>query len=633
MHYKNNDPKEESVIDTSKMNADKAATMQLTEAAREAALDQKSFAGQLFMGSFQPHLLFPFPVQSLNDKIIGDHLVEEVCLFLKKNLDPERVDATQTIPADVINGLSEMGLFAMKVPKEYNGLGLSQVNYNRVMIAISSYCGSTAVLLSAHQSIGVPQPLKMFGTKEQKEKYLPLFRQGKISAFALTEPEVGSDPGKMETTATLTDDGKSYLLNGVKLWCTNGLIADVLVVMAQTEAKTASNGQQIKQITAFIVEKEMPGIEIKHRCDFMGIRGIQNGVIKFTDVKVPLENIILGKGKGLKLALATLNIGRLTLPAAATGMSKYCLAVAREWGNERVQWGLPIGKHEAGSKKIAFIASSTFAMEAVTYLTSHMADDPKLDIRIEAAMAKLFCSELSWKVIDETMQFRGGRGYEKASSLKARGEKGYPIERMMRDTRINRIIEGTTDIMKLFLAREAMDPHLKVAAEILKKNVSMEKKLHAGVKLAAFYGKWYPSQWLNSSLWASHTDLGELSKHFSYVETTSHKLARTIFHYIGLYQDRLERKQHILGILMEIGTELFAMAATCSYAKFKMDDDPGDPTPKYLADIFCLNTKRKIARLFEDLTDNDDKKENELAKSVLKGDLKWLEKGIIWTAD
>jgi len=633
MRDENNEPKEESVIDTSKMNADKASTMRITEAARDASFDQRSFAGQLFMGSFQPHLLFPFPVQSLEEKIIGDHLVEQVCHFLKKNLDPERVDATQTIPEEVLKGMAEIGLFAMKVPKEYNGLGLSQVNYNRVMVAISSYCGSTAVLLSAHQSIGVPQPLKMFGTKAQKEKYLPLFRQGKISAFALTEPEVGSDPGKMETTATPTEDGKHYLLNGVKLWCTNGLIADVLVVMAQTEAKTADNGQQTKQITAFIVEKEMPGIEIIHRCDFMGIRGIQNGVIKFTDVKVPVENIILGKGKGLKLALATLNIGRLTLPAAATGMSKYCLAVAREWGNERVQWGLPIGKHEAGSKKIAFIASSTFAMEAVTYLTSHMADDPKLDIRIEAAMAKLFCSELSWKVIDETMQFRGGRGYEKASSLKARGEKAYPIERMMRDTRINRIIEGTTDIMKLFLAREAMDPHLKIAAEILKKNVSMENKLHAGVKLAAFYGKWYPTQWINSSLWASHTDLGELAKHFSYVETTSHKLARTIFHYMGLYQDRLERKQNILGILMEIGTELFAMASTCSYAKLKMDDDPGDTTPKYLADVFCLNAKRKIARLFDDLTDNDDEKENKLAKSVLKGDLQWLEKGIIRTDD
>ena len=621
---------EQTIIDTSKMNADKAASLNLTEAARDNDLQQKSFAGQLFMGTCQTDLIFPFPTQTSEEQNIGDKLVAEVCEFLINHLDAEQVDATQTIPDDVIQGLIKMGLFAMKVPKKYNGLGLSQVNYNRVMMAISAHCGSTAVLLSAHQSIGVPQPLKMFGTEQQKDKYLPQFRAGKISAFALTEPEVGSDPAKMETTATLSKDGKHYLINGIKLWCTNGLIADVLVVMAQTQPKTLTNGKQVKQITAFIVEKAMPGMEVLHRCDFMGIRGIQNGLIKFTNVKVPLENIILGEGKGLKLALATLNTGRLTLPAAATGMGKYCLAVARDWGNERVQWGMPIGKHEAGAKKIAFIASSTFAMEAVTYLTSHMADDPNNDLRIEAAMAKLFCSELAWEVVDTTLQLRGGRGYEKASSLKARGEKPYPIERLMRDCRINRIIEGTTDIMKLFLAREAMDPHLKVAADLLKKNLPVEQKIQAGVKLASFYSTWYPTQWVNSTLWASNDKLGKLSKHLSYVESNAHKLARTIFHYIGLYQDRLERKQHILGLLMEVGTELFAMAVTCSFAKSKLDANPEDLTPQYLADVFCLNRKRKIERLFDTLSNNDDHKENKLAKSILNGDVEWLEKGIPW---
>lgn len=621
---------DESVIDTSKMNADKADAMNLTEAARDNSLAQNSFAGQLFMGTFQANLIYPFPEQSDTEKQIGDKIVKQVCDFLIKHLDAEQVDATQLIPDNVIKGLIKMGLFAMKVPKKYNGLGFTQVNYNRVMMAISAHCGATAVLLSAHQSIGVPQPLKMFGTQAQKDKYLPQFREGKISAFALTEPEVGSDPAKMQTTATLTADGKHFMINGIKLWCTNGLIADVLVVMAQTPPKTLKNGKQLKQVTAFIVEKEMPGMQILHRCDFMGIRGIQNGLMKFTDVKVPVENIILGEGKGLKLALATLNTGRLTLPAAATGMGKYCLAVARDWGNERVQWGLPIGKHEAGAKKIAFIASSTFAMEAITYLTSHMADDPKLDLRIEAAMAKLFCSELAWEVVDTTMQLRGGRGYEKASSLKGRGEKPYPIERLMRDCRINRIIEGTTDIMKLFLAREAMDPHLKVAADLLKKNLPVGKKIQAGVKLAAFYSSWYPTQWLNSSLWSSHTELGKLAKHISFVESNAHKLARTIFHYIGLYQDRLERKQHILGLLMEIGTELFAMSATCSFAKSKLDANTDDLTPQYLADVFCLNSKRKIDRLFDELTNNDDDKENKLARSVLNGEMKWLEEGIPW---
>ncbi|MEI6896411.1 MAG: acyl-CoA dehydrogenase family protein [Psychromonas sp.] len=620
----------QSIIDTSKMNSEKAAAMQLTESARDNSHLSNSFAGQLFMGQIQMDLIFPFPTQTLAEKKIGDDLLKQVCEFLIKHLDAEQVDATQTIPPKVIKGLVEMGLFAMKVPKKYHGLGLSQVNYNRIMMAVSAHCGATAVLLSAHQSIGVPQPLKMFGTQAQKDKYLPLFRAGKISAFALTEPDVGSDPAKMSTTATLTDDGKHFLINGIKLWCTNGLIADVLVVMAQTAPKILTDGKQVKQVTAFIVEKEMPGMEVLHRCDFMGIRGIQNGLMKFTDVKVPIENIILGEGKGLKLALSTLNIGRLTLPAAATGMSKYCLAVARDWGKERVQWGMPIGKHEAGAKKIAFIACSTFAMEAITFLTSHMADDPKLDLRIEAAMAKLFCSELAWEVVDTTMQLRGGRGYEKASSLKARGEKPYPIERLMRDCRINRIIEGTTDIMKLFLAREAMDPHLKVANDLLKKNLPMEEKIQAGIKLATFYSTWYPTQWLNSSLWRSTTGLGKLSHHIAYVESTAHKLARTIFHYIGLYQDRLERKQLILGLLMEIGTELFAMAATCSFAISKLNAKSDDLTPQYLADIFCLNSKRKIARLFDALSNNDDNKENKLAKSVLAGEVKWLEEGIAW---
>ena len=446
MREEDNSVEEQTIIDTSKMSAAKASAMQITESARGVGGEQDSFAGLLFMGNFKPDLIYPFPTQTASEKQIGDELVAKVCDYLRNNLDADEVDASRTIPENVIKGMAEMGLFAMKVPKEYNGLGLTQVNYNRVMMAISSYCGSTAVLLSAHQSIGVPQPLKIFGTEAQKEKFLPQFREGKISAFALTEPEVGSDPARMETTATLTEDGKNYLINGTKLWCTNGLIADILVVMAQTEPKILKNGQAAKQITAFIVEKEMPGIEVTHRCDFMGIRGIQNGVLTFKDVKVPVENIILGKGKGLKLALATLNTGRLTLPAAAAGMSKYCLKIVRDWGNEREQWGLPIGKHEAGSKKISFIASSTFAMEAMTFLTSHMADDPKLDIRIEAAMAKLFCSELAWKVIDETMQFRGGRGYEKASSLKERGEKAYPVERMMRDAKILQIYEGELGI-------------------------------------------------------------------------------------------------------------------------------------------------------------------------------------------
>jgi len=619
----------EMLIDTSKMSDDKRQAMEVAESAREQQWTKASFAQQLFMGTFDHAMLADFPVQTAEDKAIGDAFISAVETLLRATLDPETVDATRTVPAEAVDGLFKLGAFAMKVPKEYGGLGFTQVNYNRVMMAVASHCASTAVLLSAHQSIGVPQPLKLFGTEAQKRKFFPRFREHCISAFALTEPAVGSDPSKMITTAVPTADGKHYVLNGDKLWCTNGPIADLLVVMARTPSKFV-NGKERQQITALIVERSTPGIEVVHRCDFMGIRGIQNGLMRFKDVLVPVENLLWGEGKGLKLALTTLNTGRLTLPAACTGVAKQCLSIARRWGNARVQWGLPIGQHEAGRQKIAFIASTTLAMEAVTWLTSHWADAHDVDIRIEAAMAKLFCSEMAWTITDLTVQLRGGRGYEKASSLAARGEEPFPCERLLRDTRINTIIEGTSEIMRLFLAREAMDPHLKLAADLLKRHVPLGTKMKAGAKLASFYSGWYLNQWFNSSLWSQHEDMGGLSEHYQYVHGAAHRLARTIFHYMGLYRDKLERKQVLLGHLMDIGTELFAMAATCSYAQRLSKADPDDHSALALADYFCKQAKARIERRFEDLVQPDGELMNNLAKSVLAGDAKWLEDGVFW---
>jgi alkylation response protein AidB-like acyl-CoA dehydrogenase len=615
------------IIDTSKMSPDKRDAMEVAEGARELE-DNRGFAQQLFMGTFAHRLLETFPVQSAADRDIGDQLCAQVGDYLGKNLDADEVDASRTIPAMVIDELFRMGIFAMKVPKQYGGLGLSQVNYNRVMMRIASYCASTAVLVSAHQSIGVPQPLKLFGSEEQKQKYFPRFREHAISAFALTEPGVGSDPSKMTTTATLSEDKQHYIVDGEKLWCTNGPIADVMVVMVRTPPKMV-NGREKTQITALIMEKGMPGIEVVHRCDFMGIRGIQNGLMRFTKVKVPVGNVLWGEGKGLKLALTTLNTGRLTLPAACTGVAKQCLSICRRWGNQRVQWGLPVGAHEAGRQKLAFIASGTLAMEAVSWLTSHWADHHGVDIRIEAAMAKLFCSEMAWKIVDQTMQLRGGRGYEKASSLAARGEEGYPVERMMRDTRINLIIEGTSEIMKLFLAREAMDPHLKLAADLLKSHIPLGVKMRAGMKLAGFYSGWYLKQWFNSSLWSSHSRMGQLAGHYQYVQACSHRLARTIFHYMGLYRDKLERKQVLLGHLMDIGTELFAMAACCSYAVSQQASRKHDG-PIALADYFCREATMRIEEHFRALACNNDAMMGQLGKAVLNGDHRWLEEGIQW---
>ncbi|MDB5051507.1 MAG: acyl-CoA dehydrogenase domain protein [Fibrobacteres bacterium] len=615
-------------IDTSKMSKEKAEAMMVAESSREDKWESPSFAGGLFMGKFQPELIVPFPEQSADDKLIGDKLCKEVSDFLRANLDPDEVDRTREIPKKIFEEFTKMGLWAMKIPKEYGGLGLTQVNYNRLVSMVSSYCGSTAVWLSAHQSIGVPQPLKLFGTPEQKKKYLPRFREGAISAFALTEPNVGSDPAKMSTTATPTADGKHYIINGMKLWCTNGPAADILVVMARTPPKIR-NGKEITQITAFIVEKGTPGLKTEWRCDFMGIRAIQNGLISFKDVKVPAENIILGLGKGLKLALSTLNVGRLTLPAACVGMGKQCMNIVRNWANERVQWGLPIGKHEAVANKIAYMSSTLFAMEATTWLTSAMADMGGKDIRIEAAMAKLFCSEAAWKMIDETMQIRGGRGYETAESLKGRGEKAVPVERMMRDCRINRIIEGTSEIMHLFLAREAMDPHMQVAAEIMLK-VPIGRKIKAGLKMANFYSTWYPTQWINSSVFPGYSEFGpKLARHMNYVERTSHQLARGIFHAMGMYQNTLERKQVLLSRFVDIGTELFAMSSVCALAKLRREKDPSNPHYVHLANFFCKEARRRVDALFAGINDNDDRQANKIAKAMMAGEYKWIEEGIM----
>ena len=382
-------------------------SLETAEAARETEWRQPSFVGELFMGRLRTDLVFPFPVQEAADRCAGDEVLARVEAFLRDKVDADRIDREKLIPDEVIAGLRELGLFGIKIPKEYGGLGLSQTNYNRIIQLVTSHCASTAVMLSAHQSIGVPQPLKLFGSEEQKARYLPRLAAGAISAFALTEPGVGSDPSKMTTVATLAEDGEAYLINGEKLWITNGPIAELLVVMARTNDPK----EERPEITAFIVESASEGFSVVHRCDFMGLKGIQNGLLRFENVRVPRENVLGEIGGGLRLALRTLNTGRLTLPAACGGAMKQILAMVEGWANERSQWGAPVGHHEAVAAKIARLAADLYAVESVTWLSSALADRATTDIRLEAALAKLFCTEALWRGVDAGVQIRGGRGY------------------------------------------------------------------------------------------------------------------------------------------------------------------------------------------------------------------------------
>lgn len=614
------------------ISEEKKASLEFAEQAREAQWKYPSFALQMFHGRVDWRLIHPFPVQSAEDKRRGDAFLEKLETFLKNNLDPNAVDRTGIIPEHVIKGLADLGAFAIKVPEKYGGLGMSQVNYNRAIHLVSSYCGSTAVLLSAHQSIGVPQPLKLFGTEAQKAKYLPMFAKGAVSAFALTEAQAGSDPRRMTTTATPTEDGKYFLINGEKLWCTNGPIAKVIVVMAVTPPKIVHGlacqeaRQEHKQITAFIVETDTPGVETVHRCMFMGLHGIQNGLLRFTNVKVPKENIILGEGEGLKLALMTLNTGRLTLPAASTGIAKWCLRVARQWSREREQWGASIGEHESIALKLGYMASHTFAMDALTWLTSAMADDQNKDIRLEAAIAKYFCTNHSWVIADETLQIRGGQGYETQSSLKARGQHDWPVERVLRDVRINLIIEGTSEIMHLFIAREALDPHLDKIKTLLSLQTSTAEKVAAAWRALKYYSFWYPRTWMPLETRVPKMD-ARLKPYSAYIQHTSRRLARMIFHAMLRHQKKLESRQAILNRIVDIGVELFAMAACCAWADYLIKNKPQQANAFDLADLYCRTARERVEKLLGG--SNHDRQTLGAAKKLLAREYEWLENDII----
>ncbi len=598
---------------------------EVAEAAREKEWVKPSFVRELFLGNLRMDLIHPLPEPDPEALARGEEFIAQMEDFLKREVDGLAIEREGKIPDEVMEGLRRLKAFGMKIPQEYGGLGLSQVMYGRAIAMISTYSSAIGVLLSAHQSIGVPQPLKLFGTPEQKEKYLPRFAAGEISAFALTEPDVGSDPARVKATAEPTEDGEAFILNGQKLWCTNAPVADVMVVMATTPP---APGEKRRPITAFIVENSWEGVHNQHRLEFMGLRGIENGLIAFQDVRVPRENIILGEGKGLKLALTTLNTGRLTVPMTCAAAGKWCTQVAREFAAERVQWGAPVGKHDAVAQMLGYIATHTFAMEAVAEASSALADDANTDIRLEAAMAKMWNSETAWRVGDLTMQIRGGRGYETAHSLATRGEAPVPVEQMLRDLRINMIFEGSSEIMRLFIAREAVDPHLQAAGRFVEPDASVGEKARDAVGLGAHMANWYSGNVAGWGRWPRHGDFGPLATHIRFAERRARKLARTLAYAMGRYGASLEKKQSVLFRMVEVGAELFAIGATCSYALKRHGENGSGNGPVRMADVFCRHSRRKVDLLFERIFDNDDDVTYALAQEVLDGRHAWMEKGV-----
>ncbi|MFY2861967.1 acyl-CoA dehydrogenase family protein [Mycobacterium sp. THU-M104] len=597
----------------------------VAEESRESSWDKPSFAKELFLGRFPLDLIHPFPSPSDAQEARTVAFLDTLREFLR-TVDGSVIEREARIPDEYVKGLAELGCFGMKIPAEYGGLEMSQVAYNRALMMVSTVNASLGALLSAHQSIGVPEPLKLAGTPEQKRKFLPRCAAGAISAFLLTEPDVGSDPARLASTATPVDNGQAYELDGVKLWTTNGVVAELLVVMVRVPQSDGHRGG----ISAFVVESDSPGITVERRNQFMGLRGIENGVTRFDRVRVPRDNLIGREGDGLKIALTTLNAGRLSIPATAAGASKWALKIAREWSGERIQWGKPVAGHEAVARKIAFIAATAYALDAVLELSSQMADEGRNDIRIEAALAKLWCSEMACLIADELMQIRGGRGYETAESLAARGERAVPVEQLVRDLRINRIFEGSSEIMRLLIAREAVDAHLSAAGDLAKPDTDLRQKATAAVGASGFYAKWLPKLIFGEGQRpAAYREFGPLAAHLRFVERSARKLARNTFYGMARWQAKLEQRQGFLGRVVDIGAELFAMSAVCVRAEGQRVCDPTVGRQAYeLADTFCRHATLRVEGLFHALWTNTDSSDVALTRDVLEGRHTWLEKGV-----
>lgn len=419
-----------------------------------------SFVKQLYFGNFDPQYVMPYPQVSKEETQKTEAYLKQVEEVVKREVDADWIDRHAEIPEKTLQALGELGILGLTIPVEYGGLGMSQRTYCQAMEIVSGTCGATALFINAHQSIGL-KALLLFGTEEQKKRWLPSLAKGKdLAAFALTEPHAGSDASGVETRAVYDPVKNVYILNGTKQWITNGAIAKVLTVMAQTEMDTP-RGKEDK-ITAFLVTPDMPGFKVViPALEKVGMRGSKTAILEFKDVEVPAENILGPKGGGLKVCLTVLDYGRTTFGATCTGAARVLLKKAISHSQNRYQFKRPLGSLGLVKEKIARISAYLYAMEATTYMTAGLVDAEIEDFMLESAILKVFASDSLWSIIYDTMQIYGGRSFF----------TDEPLERMMRDARLNMIGEGSNEVMRVFIAVVGMRDvgmSLKAVLEALK---------------------------------------------------------------------------------------------------------------------------------------------------------------------
>jgi alkylation response protein AidB-like acyl-CoA dehydrogenase len=551
-------------------------------------------------------------------------------------LDPERVDNEGELPEPLLKTLAQLGALGIKIPKRFGGQEFTQYEYQQVATLCGSVDASLTVLLSAAQSIGVPEPLRLFGTEEQKKRYLPRLAAGEISGFALTERNVGCDISKVETYAIrVTENGKTvgYRLTGEKFFITNSakqdgqFLSSMLVVIARIvdRHEELQDPKAQKRYGAFIVETQWPGCSVT-RLRFEGVRGIYNGIPVFTNVYVPVENRLGSEEDGLRIALATLTVGRLTLPAACLGGLKQCLSVMRWWGRTRVQWNKPIGEHNLIGEKLCHVAAYTLALEAVMAFCGAWANK-KGDLRLESAAAKIIGSEWYWEAVNDLFQVRGGRGFMTAEAQRKCGETAIPVMRMLRDARINLVWEGTSEILRIWMAREALAPYIEQGLALLQGSTSQR------IAAPFYYARMAVRSWFPFA--PSKRPPAAFGKEYAHwvrvVESSSRRLTRSTLLATLRHRQSLHHKQLLLEELVDDSLRLLPMAATLWFASQpEMREKPGI---RELVAYFCQDMADHLhsstASTHRMLRHKKDTTVFRLSKAILNGEYAWLENGIL----
>jgi alkylation response protein AidB-like acyl-CoA dehydrogenase len=566
-------------------------------------LQQTGFVKGLFFGQYLGERLLPYP--DLKRDAATTELASRLRDFLRSSVDPVAIDRQAEIPQSVISGLGRLGILGACLPREAGGLALSQTSYCRLLEILGGHCGSTALFVNAHHSIG-PRAIVLFGTERQKQAYLPKLASGEsISAFALTEPEAGSDAANVQSTATPSADGRGYVLNGQKHWITNGGIASVLTVMARTPT---ADGRDSK-ITAFIVTPDMPGFEVvEKRMEKMGVRGTATSRLAFHDMYVPRENVLGQIGKGLKVALTVLDFGRVTFGASCTGAAKYCVARAVEHANRRVQFGETLGRFELVKEKLAYMQAGVFAMEACTYQTAALIDSGEGDFMLETAMLKVFSTEVLWRILNDAFQLHGGLAYF----------TDQPFERMVRDARINTIGEGANDVLRAFTALVGMRD---VGLELQGIRDAISAPLQNLSRLGRFTGRKLGALLTSPTVGVRSTELeteaGELSRLVSALGSNVQRL-------LVQYQLGIVDRQYQLGRVADAATEIYVSSCVLNRLDQLLrqaDDHNGDARLRFDVEAgryYLLTARRRIRHALAAIWDNDDEPTTSLANRMLK---------------